>query len=99
MPNPTVVGPVARSPITPAEPVVVRDGWEVSARESAAALTLRDQTPMAKVLVKSDANGAYAAAAVALPFEEVTILVLESDPRLFAMTAVTVKGVPPVLVK
>src|SRR2546423_14378295 len=35
--------------------------------------------------------------AVGLPFEEVTIWVLLSEPRLFAMTAVAVRGGPPVL--
>lgn len=43
--------PVARSPIRSALPVVVSDGWEVSARRSTAALRLTDVTPLAKVLV------------------------------------------------
>jgi heterotetrameric sarcosine oxidase gamma subunit len=60
------IRPIARSPIRPAEPVVVRDGWEVSARPATAALTLSDVTARAKVLVKADANGAYAASS--LPF-------------------------------
>lgn len=44
--------PIARSPITPPEPVVVRHGWEVSDRRSSAALTLADCTTMPKVLVR-----------------------------------------------
>ncbi len=44
--------PIARSPITPLAPVVVRDGWEVSDRRSSAALTLADCTAMPKLLVR-----------------------------------------------
>ncbi|MGH3342900.1 MAG: sarcosine oxidase subunit gamma [Carbonactinosporaceae bacterium] len=44
--------PVARSPITPAPPVVVQAGWEVSGRRSTAALTLTDCTPLVKIQVK-----------------------------------------------
>jgi heterotetrameric sarcosine oxidase gamma subunit len=45
---------VARSPIAPAEPVTVVDGWEVSAvRADDAELTLTDCTPLAKVAVAS----------------------------------------------
>ncbi|MEJ7755466.1 MAG: hypothetical protein WKF83_03150 [Nocardioidaceae bacterium] len=36
---------VARSPIAPTPPEVVVDGWAVSARRSAAALTLTDHDP------------------------------------------------------
>jgi heterotetrameric sarcosine oxidase gamma subunit len=44
--------PVARSPIAPAEPVTVLDGWQVSAvRAAGQALTLTDCTPLAKVAV------------------------------------------------
>ncbi len=52
---------IARSPIAPVAPVAVIDGWEVSQRRSTAALRITDITPMSKVLIKSDANGAYAA--------------------------------------
>ncbi len=45
--------PVARSPIIPAAPEVVVSGWAVSGRRSAAALTLCDHTPLAKVAVKA----------------------------------------------
>jgi heterotetrameric sarcosine oxidase gamma subunit len=54
--------PVARSPIPPALPVEVRDGWEVSARTSAAPLRLVDCTPLAKVLVRADPSGPVAEA-------------------------------------
>jgi sarcosine oxidase, subunit gamma len=53
---------IARSPIKSVAPVAVVDGWEVSQRRSTAALRLSDQTPLAKVLVKADANGAFTAA-------------------------------------
>jgi len=52
---------IARSPIAPAAPVAVVEGWEVSQRRSAAALRLSDQSPLAKVLVKADAHGAFTA--------------------------------------
>ena len=39
------------------------DGWEVSQRRPTGALTLSDQTPLAKVLVHADWDGAYAGAA------------------------------------
>lgn len=52
---------IARSPIAPVAPVAVIDGWEVSQRRSTAALRISDMTPMSKVLVKSDANGAFTA--------------------------------------
>jgi heterotetrameric sarcosine oxidase gamma subunit len=54
--------PVARSPIPPAPPVEVRDGWEVSARRSTAPLRLLDCTPLAKVLVRADPSGPVARA-------------------------------------
>lgn len=51
---------VARSPITPAAPVRVAAGWEVSGARSDAALTVTDCTPLAKVQVKAPHNGALA---------------------------------------
>ena len=52
--TPAPAAPVARSPITPAGPVTVVDGWEVSAiRADGADLTLTDCTPLAKVAVAS----------------------------------------------
>lgn len=53
---------IARSPIAPAAPVRVEDGWEVSARRARADLTLSDQTPLAKVQVKAPADGRMAQA-------------------------------------
>ena len=56
--------PVARSPIAPASPVVVKAGWEVSGRASAAgagALTLTDCTPLTKVQVRAPIGGEVAA--------------------------------------
>src|SRR5947209_13908313 len=56
--TPGTAAPVARSPITPAEPVTVVDGWEVSAiRADGAGLTLTDCTPLAKVAVASRQPG------------------------------------------
>jgi heterotetrameric sarcosine oxidase gamma subunit len=60
--------PTARSPIKAAEPVVVKAGWEVSARRASAGeagagtLTLTDCTPLAKVQVRAPVDGAVAAA-------------------------------------
>ena len=52
--TPGTAAPVARSPISPAEPVTIVDGWEVSAiRADDAELTLTDCTPLAKVAVAS----------------------------------------------
>jgi heterotetrameric sarcosine oxidase gamma subunit len=52
--TPGLAAPVARSPIAPAEPVAIVDGWEVSAiRADGAGLTLTDCTPLAKVAVAS----------------------------------------------
>ena len=53
--------PVARSPIAPAPPVRVLEGWEVSGRRSRADLTLVDCTPLAKVLIRAPEDGATAA--------------------------------------
>lgn len=52
--------PVARSPITVAGPRSVVHGWEISTRHSAAALRLSDASPLAKVSVRADADGALA---------------------------------------
>ena len=59
--------PVARSPIEPAPPVLVVDGWEVSGRRAQAGLTLTDCTPLAKVGVRAPVGG-RAAAELAVPF-------------------------------
>ena len=54
--------PLARSPIAPAPPVTVTDGWEVSARRSSAALTITDCTPLTKIQVRAPIDGPAAAA-------------------------------------
>ena len=59
--------PVARSPITPAPPVLVEAGWEVSGCRSDAPLTITDCTPLAKVQLKAPWNGATAKA-LGVPF-------------------------------
>jgi heterotetrameric sarcosine oxidase gamma subunit len=51
--------PIARSPITPAPPVAIVDGWEVSQCRSTGALTISDRTPWAKVLVHAAEDGPY----------------------------------------
>lgn len=48
---------VARSAITPTDPVQ-RGGWEVSARRSTADLTLADESPLAKIIVRGGFDGA-----------------------------------------
>jgi len=52
---------LARSPIAPAPPVAVVDGWEVSARRAGGPLRLVDCTPLAKVLVRARTGGVVAA--------------------------------------
>jgi len=61
-----VAGPVARSPIRAAEPVVV-SGWEVEGPRSASPLTLADLSALAKTLVRAPARGAMASA-LEVPF-------------------------------
>jgi heterotetrameric sarcosine oxidase gamma subunit len=57
--------PVARSPVMPAPPVVVRTGWEVSGRRAnvtgAGALTLTDCTPLTMVQLRAPVDGEFAA--------------------------------------
>ena len=53
---------IARSPIAPAPPVVVQDGWEVSGRRAEAELTLTDCTPLTKVQLRAPVGGQGAAA-------------------------------------
>jgi heterotetrameric sarcosine oxidase gamma subunit len=57
--------PVARSPIAPAPPVVVKAGWEVSGRRASVAgagtLTLTDCTPLTKVQLRAPVGGEVAA--------------------------------------
>lgn len=59
---PTVFDARARSPIAPAPPVTVTEGWEVSARRSTAALTITDCTPLTKIQVRAAIDGPAAAA-------------------------------------
>ena len=63
--------PVARSPIAPAAPVVVKAGWEVSGRRASAAgagsLTLTDCTPLTKVQLRAPVDGEVAAS-LGVPF-------------------------------
>ena len=58
----TEKSPVARSPIAPAPPEALVAGWAVSGRRSTALLTLTDQTPLAKVMVRASWDGAMAEA-------------------------------------
>ncbi len=58
---------VARSAISAAPPEVVVAGWAVSGRSSTGALTLTDASPLAKVAVRADVDGALARA-VDVPF-------------------------------
>lgn len=51
---------VARSPITPAPPVTVAHGWEVSARRSTRDLRVTDATPLSKTLVRASPSGKVA---------------------------------------
>jgi sarcosine oxidase, subunit gamma len=63
--------PVARSPIAPAPPVVVKAGWEVSGRRASAAgagaLTLTDCTPLTKVQLRAPGGGEVASS-LGVPF-------------------------------
>ncbi|MEJ7795603.1 MAG: sarcosine oxidase subunit gamma family protein [Nocardioides sp.] len=51
---------LARSPIAPTGPTTVVAGWVVSALRSTSPLTVVDQTPLAKVVVRADAVGRLA---------------------------------------
>jgi heterotetrameric sarcosine oxidase gamma subunit len=54
--------PVARSSISPAPPVTVEHGWEISTRSSSADPRIMDCTPLAKVLVLASTDGGIARA-------------------------------------
>lgn len=58
---------VARGPVRPASPVVVRDGWEVSGRRSHGPLRLADHSPLTKVLVRAHPGG-QVASRLGVPF-------------------------------
>ena len=73
MPEATVAGaddrtgrvsatPVARSPIAVPGPRSGVGRWEVSTRRSSAPLRLADASPLAKVSIRADVDGAFAAA-------------------------------------
>jgi sarcosine oxidase, subunit gamma len=53
---------IARSPITPAPPVVRADGWEVSGQRATGELTLTDCSPLTKILLRAPIGGQAAAA-------------------------------------
>jgi heterotetrameric sarcosine oxidase gamma subunit len=57
-----VADPVARSAVAQAPPVVVRDGWEVSARRSRSVLRLQDASALGKVLVRAAPGHGFAEA-------------------------------------
>ena len=46
------LSPIARSPIEPAPPTAMLEGWQVSRRQSTAAMRLIDLTPCAKLLLR-----------------------------------------------
>lgn len=76
--------PVARSPISPAPPVTVGHGWEISTRRTDADPRIMDCTPLAKVLVLASAEGEVARA-LGVPFgraarDEHGTLVVGSGP-------------------
>jgi heterotetrameric sarcosine oxidase gamma subunit len=76
--------PVARSPISPAPPVKVEYGWEVSTRRTDADPRIMDCTPLAKVLVLASKEGEVARA-LGVPFgravrDEYGTLVVGSGP-------------------
>jgi len=59
--------PVARSPISPAPPVTVEHGWEVSTHRTDADPRIMDCTPLAKILVLATTDGEVARA-LGVPF-------------------------------
>jgi heterotetrameric sarcosine oxidase gamma subunit len=83
--------PVARSPISPAPPVTVEHGWEISARHSGADPRIMDCTPLAKVLVLASADGEVARA-LGVPYgraarDEHGTLVVGSGPGEWLLLA------------
>jgi len=59
--EPQAMSPLARSPIAPAAPVAVVDGWEVSGRRTTAALSITDCAPLAKIQARAPIGGRAAA--------------------------------------
>jgi heterotetrameric sarcosine oxidase gamma subunit len=83
--------PVARSPISPAPPVTVEHGWEISARRTSADLRIMDCTPLAKVLVRASTGGEVART-LGVPFgraarDEHGTLVVGSGPGEWLLLA------------
>ncbi len=83
--------PVARSPISPAPPVKVEHGWEVSARRTDADPRIMDCTPLAKILVLASTEGGVARA-LGVPFgraarDEHRTLVVGSGPGEWLLLA------------
>ena len=80
--------PLARSPISPAPPVAVEHGWEISARRSDADLRITDCTPLAKILVLASTDSE----ALGVPFGRVArdehgTLVVGSGPGEWLLIA------------
>jgi heterotetrameric sarcosine oxidase gamma subunit len=59
--------PIARSPITPADPIARLDGWTVSGARSEAALRITDATPLVKIGIRCEPGSALAQA-LGVPF-------------------------------
>ena len=83
--------PVARSPISPAPPVKVEHGWEVSTRRTGADPRIMDCTPLAKILVLASPDGEVARA-LGVPFgraarDEHGTLVVGSGPGEWLLLA------------
>ncbi|MDX6325543.1 MAG: sarcosine oxidase, subunit gamma [Nocardioidaceae bacterium] len=83
--------PVARSPIQPAPPTEVRDGWLVSVVRSTGALRLADRTPLTKVLVRASPEGRVASSLDA-PFGRARhdrhgVLIVRSGPDEWLLLA------------
>jgi heterotetrameric sarcosine oxidase gamma subunit len=83
--------PIARSPISPAPPVTVEHGWEISTRRSSADLRIMDCAPLAKVLVRAAVDGGVARA-LGIPFgraarDEHGTLVVGSGPGEWLLLA------------
>ena len=83
--------PVARSPISPAPPVKVEHGWEVSTHRTGSDSRIMDCTPLAKVLVLASTEGEIARALV-VPFgrasrDEHGTLVVGSGPGEWLLLA------------
>ena len=82
---------LARSAIRSEGDVILRAGWEVSTSRSASGLTLADQSPLAKVLVRAGPDGRVASR-LAVPFgravrDEHHTLVIGSGPGEWLLLA------------